>query len=129
MFVVPTFLREKKQILRCARDDGRLLLPHQLDLDRHLDVVADDPAAGFERLIPVQPEVLAVDLALGLETHALPAPRIARAALEFGVERDLAGRTANRQVPDELELAVDVAVDALALERHRRVLLDVEEVG
>ena len=42
--------RSEQQIPRCAQDDRGLLLLHELDLDRQLDVVAEDPAAGIEGL-------------------------------------------------------------------------------
>src|SRR5438105_15796143 len=118
--------RSEQQIPRCAQDDRGLLLLHELDLDRQLDVVAEDPAAGIERLIPVEAEVLPVDLAFSLEAHALTPPWVARAPLKFGVERDFARRALDRQIADELELRVDVALDAIARERHGRELLDVE---
>src|SRR5690348_1740716 len=73
---------------------SRLL--HQLHPDRHLDVVAEDPAACVQRLIPVQAEILAIDLALGLKALTFTAPRIARASLKLGVEHDFFRRVANR---------------------------------
>ena len=39
-------------------------LPDRFDIELDLDVVADQKAAGFERRIPGQVEVLAVDLRL-----------------------------------------------------------------
>src|SRR5689334_5961060 len=103
-------------------------LLNQLHLDRHLDIVAEEPAAGLECLVPGEAELLPVDLPLRLEAHPLTAPRILAAALELGVERDFLRLIADREIADQLELAIDVALDALARERHRRKALDVEEV-
>src|SRR5205823_4378256 len=64
-----------------------------------------------------------------LEAHAVATPWVAGAALKFGVERDLAGRAFDGEVADQLELAVDIPVEPLALEGHRRESLDVEEIG
>src|SRR5438105_13150491 len=120
--------RSEQQIPRCAQDDRGLLLLHELDLDRQLDVVAEDPAAGIERLVPVEAEVLPVDLAFRLEAHALTTPWAARAPLKFGVERDFARGALDREIADELQLGVDVALDALPLEPQRREFLDVPEI-
>src|SRR5688572_8205066 len=49
---------------------------HQFGVDRNLDVVADSQAAGFEHLIPGQPEVTALDLGRRAESGTLAAPRI-----------------------------------------------------
>src|SRR3954447_24414614 len=84
---------------------GRL---HQLDVDRELDVLAYDEAAGLERLIPGEAELLAVDLALRLEAHPLAAPRVLAATLELGIECHFVRLIADREITDEGELAVDV---------------------
>src|SRR4051794_37635916 len=49
-----------------------------LDLDGGL--LADEHAAGLEGLVPGEPEVLTVHLALGAEADGLPTPRGGRSA-------------------------------------------------
>src|SRR5687767_3769718 len=53
---------------------GLLDLLDKLQLDADRDLVADKPAAGLERNIPVETPLLAVDLGLGAEAGAGGAP-------------------------------------------------------
>src|SRR5687768_8890100 len=70
----------------------------QLELDGDLDLVAHEHPAGFERLVPVQPEILAVDLRARAEADALASPGVLPPAAGLNRERDGPGDVADRQV-------------------------------
>src|SRR2546423_4353874 len=80
--------------------DGRLLDGLHVDLD--LDLVADQDAAGLQRLIPLQTPLAAVDLGRGVGAGALAAPRIFAAPFVGHVEGDLDLLPADSRVADEL---------------------------
>src|SRR5262245_34025524 len=71
---------------------GRL---YALQVELDLDAFADEHAAGLERLVPPQTEVLAIDRGLGGERDALVAPRVRASSPVLDLERHLA-----RDVPD-----------------------------
>src|SRR5688500_100012 len=87
------------QLARSAGTDSGLA--HTLGTDLDLDLLADEHAAGLERLVPRDAELFAVDLGGRAEPDDLLAPRALRVPLELDVELDLAGDVANRQVADE----------------------------
>ena len=91
------------------------------------DLVADEHAAGLERRVPLDAEVLAVDRAGRREPGLGVAPRVLADAAELEVERDRPGDALDRQVAVQLVVAAG-GLDAGRAERHRRVVLDVEEV-
>src|SRR5512141_1016758 len=70
------------------RGDGGDLL-HGLELDRDLDLLADEHAARLERGVPDEAELAAVEGRLGGEARALVAPGILARAGKLGVEDDL----------------------------------------
>ena len=62
---------------------------HRFELDVHVDTVADQHAAGFERLVPLQTEILSVDGHFGGETDPFVAPGILGPAAVLDLERHL----------------------------------------
>src|SRR5690606_35132844 len=98
-----------------------------LDLEVDLHLVAHQHAAGLERRVPGQAEVLPGDLGAGGEADARGAERVGRGTVELRGELDAARGAADRQVAgDDVVLAVlaDVGGD----EGPLRVRLDLEEV-
>src|SRR5205814_9384094 len=72
-----------------ASGDGAtgLLLANRLRFDLDAHGVADEHAAGLERLVPLQAPLPAIDLAARREAGPLFAPRILAGALERRIER------------------------------------------
>ena len=60
------------------------VIPVRLDVDGDLDLVADEETAAFERLVPVEPEVLAVDLCPRRELDDVGIPPAGHAGLVGG---------------------------------------------
>lgn len=106
------------------RSGGRVGLA--LDLD--LDLLADQDAAGLQRLVPGQAELLAVDLGRDREAPDVLAPRVGAGAAVLDGELDRLGDVADGEVTDEGELVTGVADDAGAAEGQRGELLRGEEV-
>src|SRR3954463_9782620 len=98
----------------------------ELRVNVKLDVVADQHAACFQRLVPHEAEVATIDLCVGAEAKPLAAPRIDALALISRVEGDRLRRTANRQLPGDGE-ALLRARDLRALEGDFREVLDIQE--
>ena len=98
------------------------------DVERDLDLVADEDAAGLERGVPGQAVVLARDLERGLEAGARVAERVGRGAGELGGELDVAGHAVDGEVADD-DVVVAVRADARRGEGPDRLLLGVPEVG
>src|SRR5690348_13436681 len=107
----------------------RALRTEELDVDGDPDVVADEHAAGFERLVPGEAEVAAVDHAREAEAGALAAPRIASPAFGRDVEGDGLGHAVDGDVARQPVAAVAGLHDPGAPERDGRKAFDVEEVG
>src|SRR6516162_8072716 len=84
-FVSPTFLLFTRSRIYTFSP----LHVHQLKLQADLHLVADDHSSGLERLIPVEPVVLAVDLRRRAEARALAAPRILAASFFHDVQHDV----------------------------------------
>src|SRR6476659_2523613 len=80
------------------------LLRDRLERNADLHFVADQEAAGFERRVPVQAEVLAVDRRLAFEADAGVAPRIDRRAEVGDRQRQLFGDAADGQCAFDVEL-------------------------
>src|SRR5277367_6432084 len=66
---------------------------HRLDVELDLDLIADEQATTFEHLVPLQPELTAVDRRRGREPHAVVAVRILGGAERLDVERHVARDT------------------------------------
>jgi hypothetical protein len=64
----------------------------RLDFEDQLHLLADEKGASLKRLVPVQPEVLAVEARRGGEAGALTAPGILAAALVRRLQHDAPGR-------------------------------------
>src|SRR5262249_7434591 len=107
---------------------GRCCGSHGLQVELDLDALADEHAACFEHLIPLETEVLAVDRRARDEAASLVAPRILASAERLDVERDLAGDAANREIADHAMAVLPGGLDLLARESELGVLLGVEEV-
>ena len=108
-----------------AATGGGLL--HGLELDRDLDLLADEHAAGLERGVPDEPEVAAVERGLGGEAGALVAPRVLAGAGELGVEDHLALHAVQLEVARHAVARAGL-LDPLRAEGELGVLRDVEEV-
>src|ERR1051325_3594459 len=121
---------ERKPSLR--RNEVRfglgLGLAIELGVDRKLHLVPHPDPTGFERLIPGEPEVAPIHLALGAEASPHIAPRILALPLVRHVEHNLSRHVPNREIADQPELTVRVSLDATAHEPNRREGLGVEEV-
>src|SRR6185437_2481437 len=101
----------------------------QLDFQADLDLVPDQHAASLERLVPAQAEILAVDLAGGLEAAAGAAPGIfGDGGGCFDRERDWLGHAMDGEIAGHA-VAIAVRADLRGAEGQGRVLLGVEEVG
>src|SRR4051794_14154630 len=100
-------------------------------LDRQFDpyVLADEEPAGFERHIPSEPEVLAIDVGRRAEADALVTHWRGAAAIEVDLQRDWPGRVAHGQVANQLPGVVPQRPHRRRRERDRGVLVDVEEVS
>src|SRR5439155_16888168 len=94
------------------------------DFERELDLFADEEAAGLERDVPGQAPVLAVDARLRAETRVHAARRILRLTRIHNVQRDRPRHVPDRQVARHLVVVVRRALDAGAIERDGRELLD-----
>ena len=70
-----------------------------------LDLVTDEHATGLERGVVLNAEILAVDLAGGLEASLGVAPRVGVHACELNVELDGLRDTTKGEVADQLEVA------------------------
>src|SRR5450759_3631933 len=76
-------------------------LKHRLDLDAELELLADQPATGLERLVPGEAPVFAVDLRLGREESALTAERVAHLPVVLGLQRDGLSDSTDGQVASD----------------------------
>src|ERR1700730_9552608 len=90
----------------------RLPLGHRRDLRRHLDLLADQDAAGLESLVPVQTELRAVDLRLGAQDDPLVAPGIGGESLVLAGHQDLPGDAMQGEVTADVEAATVLAAHA-----------------
>src|SRR4029453_6757053 len=107
---------------------SRLILEHGLEVELDPDALADQEAAGLQRLVPGDVEVLTVDVARGHEPGAQVAPRVDGHALELDVEGGGPCAVADRQVAHDLEAVPDRPHRRAAV-RHEGEALDVQEVG
>src|SRR5438128_645462 len=82
------FCRAREALLRIFLGGDRARGLDGLDLDRDLDLVADEHAAGLEELVPRQAEVLAVDRRRGGEAGAIAPPRILDPTRGFDLDDD-----------------------------------------
>src|SRR5580692_6323245 len=99
------------------------------DLDLDVDLFTDEHTARLEGLVPLEAPVRAVDRRPADEAYARVAPGVLAASRLFHVEHGLLGHAVDGEVARHLEVSLAGPFDALALERDRRELLDVEEVG
>src|SRR5258706_9033803 len=125
----PALPNRRYQVSATASLGGRGLTLLCLDVDRDERVVADEHAAVVERLVPDHAEILAVERQSRLETGDLPAPRRLREAEEVHGHGDLLLRATQVEGPRHFVAVLAELLDLRALERHRPVLLAVEEVG
>src|SRR5690554_1826237 len=116
-----------------ARPSGALRLCFGLkgclNLDRNLDLVADEEPAGLEGGVPVQPVILTVDLRPGLESDLLIAPRVASRAEVLALQLDRLCDAAKGKLAYEREAVARNITDFRALEGDGGVLVRLEEVG
>src|SRR5262245_9472863 len=113
-----------------SRRSGRSAFLDALDVQVDGDLVADEYSAALERLVPGEPEVLAVDRRRPVESGALLAVWALAFAEEARLEHDRAGHAVEREGARHLPLVaarVDVA-QARALGDDLREFLDVEAV-
>src|SRR6187399_196413 len=128
--VFPGEFREARDAaIRPAHPESGALLFDELHLEGDGDLVTDDDAAGLERGVPLHAEVRAADLRAGGRADAELAPRVLALGRDVrDLERDLARDAVNREPTLELEIFTALA-GARRNEAHRRVVLDIEEVG
>src|SRR5256885_4065115 len=107
-------------------DLGGLL--HRLDLQRQLHLVADEQAARLQRLVPLEPEVLAVDGSGCDEPGALAAPGVLAAPLVGDIQDHGLGDAVDGEVAGDPITIPGRDLDVPAAEGGGRLLLDVEEV-
>src|SRR6185437_15127632 len=102
----------------------------ELDVEAYRDIISNENSARFERRIPYQAEILAIDLRYSGKADAGISPRVpGRFGKAFHGKNNAAVDSMNRQVAGDLQFTAPVARDASRLERELRELLDVEEVG
>src|SRR5207249_12303993 len=99
-------------------------LRSNLDPDR----IGHKPATGFQSHVPGQSPVFAIDRGLRFESQDLLPHRTLPPACEFGVQHYFARDSSNRQVSDYLSMIITLWLDACALERDRREVLNIQEV-
>src|SRR5699024_5251377 len=91
-FIAEPALRERMlREYRAGFVPGALGSRVELGVDLDRDLLADEHATGFERGVPGDAPVLAIDLATGTEAHDLAPPRGDADAVEGGLERNLLG--------------------------------------
>src|SRR6185369_13668406 len=109
---------------RCGAFLGRFT--HSLSFDQNLHFAPDENPPGFQRLIPEQTKIAAVDLRVRFKACARPAPGILPHAVERRVQRHFLGFAADGQVAENLEAIarlLERASYAFAAERDRRMLV------
>src|SRR6266852_3790229 len=106
----------------CLCSDG-------LHVEGYLDLVADDDAAALEQLVPVEPELLAVDRGLGEEADPLVPPGVLARAEVYGIARHRTRHPAHRELAGHPVPVLPPTLDLAAREGERRVVLGVEEFG
>jgi hypothetical protein len=102
---------------------------HELDIKGDGDLIADKNAAGFQRGVPSQAEVFAVELGGRRGSQARAAPWILGGrGRSLYRENHMARHVANGQVASDQQFSFVVARDARRLELQHRELLPVKEV-
>src|SRR6267143_2806630 len=104
----------------------RFIDSFEIDLDLHF--LADEHAVR-DRHVPGETEVASVDADRRGRTEVPPALSVLHDTDQLDVEAHGPGDVADGQVPTRRVVAVPLGEDRVALERHLRVLLRVEEVG
>src|SRR2546421_2521049 len=101
----------------------------ELQLGEDGDVVRERRLAAREWVVPVDPEVRAVDLRGQVEADALGPVRIGHRRGHLPGHCDRLGDALDRQLAVDRDLAVAVEANVLSCEAELRVPLGVEEVG
>ena len=104
--------------------DGQLI---DGDVDVERDLLADEPAAGLERDVPVETPRLAVDLGAEMEPGMTAAAHPGDDPVEFGVERHRPGDVPDRHVRGD-PVVVTARLDLRDAGDDPRIRLGVEEV-
>lgn len=108
---------------------GGFFYRYGFHIQRDFDVFADEHAARFQRLIPGKAEVFAVDLGVGGEAGgALLGEGVDLLTQEFNFHADGLRHAANGQVAGDDGVVVVFDLHAGALERDRRVILNIQEI-
>ncbi len=95
----------------------------ELDLEADRDVFPDQHAAGFERGVPSQAEVLAIDLGRGGKADAQIPPRVFGGLADaFDGEGDGLGDAVQREVAGDLVIALARRLDLGGFEGQGRML-------
>src|SRR5258708_7816515 len=102
--------------------------PNGLHVELDVHALAEHDAAGIERLVPGEAEILSIERRLREKPYSLAAPRVARATTVLDVQRNLAGVTANGEVANDRIVCFGELLDPLATEVDLRKPLHVEEV-
>src|SRR5438128_10786914 len=112
-------------LIRVGLGLGRL---DDLALDVDLDFVTDDELA-VQHHVESHTEVLTVDLRLGGITNAVPHVGVIELAVFHDFECDWPGGCLERQVAGDFVAVLADVLDLGALESHRRIFIDLEEIG
>src|SRR4029079_17657980 len=99
-----------------------------LDLGLDFDLIPDEHAAGLQRLVPRQAEVLAIDRRRRRKRGTDVAPRVLRLAVLFDAKHHLARDAPDCQIADDIDLNARSGLYALADEPQFGMLRDVKEV-
>src|SRR5579875_3961205 len=106
-----------------------LTLLDRLDFERNLDSVTDQDSAGLQGDVPVESEVLAVDLGRGGGTDDVLAVRRDAETVQFHIEDDRFGHPMQGKVAVDVILIIPAGLDRSGMEGDRRILFDVQEIG
>src|SRR3954449_9232336 len=95
-----------------------------------LNVFADQDAAGLQGRIPVQAEVLAIDLGTSGKANTRVPPRVfAGGAGAIDSEGHGLGDAVQGEIAGDAVFGVALALDLGGLKRHGGVFLRLEEIG
>src|SRR5262249_40494156 len=115
-----------RRSFRCGRKI-RLLLRDPIDVERDLDLVADQDATPLHGFVPLHAEVPAVHRGGGAESITHASPGILALSEELRLESDILGYSMHRERAGDLELPRRRLRDGLAHEGQVGELLGIEE--
>src|SRR5579863_9508236 len=115
---------------RTPQSDLRVLGLHELDIESDRDLVTNQNAAGLESSVPVQAEVLTIDLCDGRDRNSRIAPRVlGRWRWPFNRKADLVGYAMDSQIALDRQLSIPDDADTFGFELQGREFLHIKEIG